>query len=638
MKKFLSLIFAVLIVFTAIPFTPMLTADAAVSGIFTYTVTSDNTVIINSIKASAKKVVIPETIKGMDVTSLSWDALSNCENFTSISFPSKMGSFSYYSLFGAPNLTEINIAKGNTYYASYQGVLYNKDYTQMLCIPSAKKGSITIPAKTQSVTGLSNISKLTSVKVNANNNNFTVIDGILYSKDKTKLIACPGGKSGKITVPASVKEINWDAFSGCKKISAINVNSKNKNYASVDGVLYNKKKTVVIVVPTGKTGTWTVPASVDYIPAYELSGGSNRLTKINVNAKNKYFSSVDGVLYTKNKKQLVLCPAKKSGKITIPDKTQYISDTAFTECQKITTIHFGAGITPNIPADTISIDGMPLTAIDGGLFSGCVSLKTVTVSAKNKYYTVYGGGIYNKKKTELVATVPGTISLNIPSTVKTLGYRSVSFSEVKNVKIPNSVTAISYMAFECAYNLTSIKIPNKVKTIEYGTFGSCQSLRSITIPKSVTEISFDVAYDCAKLKKIYYAGTKAQYNKINKEYAGIDNISVTYNSKGCTSHKFESATTCICSKCGYTETGKCLKKVKGTWYYFNNGIKDKSNTLVKHTDGKLYHVKGGKRVTDTAIVKYNGKRYYVKNGYVNKVTKTVKVGGKYYKVKKGVVV
>jgi len=631
MKKLLSLLFAVIIVFTAIPTASTLIADAAVSGIFTYSINSDGTVTIDSIKSSAKKVVIPEKIKGKDVTSFNWNAYSSFDNITSLTIPSTLNNFAYYMLGRAVNLTEINVAKNNAYYSSYQGVLYNKDYTQMLHIPENKKGSVTVHAMTKSVAYFSGCPKLTSIKVNSNNKNFVAIDGVLYSKDKTRLVACPGGKSGKVTVPASVTEISWDAFGGCKKITAININSKNKNYSSIDGVVYDKKKTSIVIVPVGKTGTLNVPASVYYIPEYDLAYGYNSLKKFNVNAKNKTYSSVDGVLYTKDKTALLLCPSKKTGKITIPDKTKYISEHAFNECHYITALHLGAGIcNPKLDVE--------YTAIDGGNFSGCIALKTVTVSPKNKYYTIYNGAIYNKKKTELVATLPKTISLTIPSSVKSIGYRAVSYTDVKNVKIPNSVTDISYNAFMCAYNLTSVKIPNKVKSIDWGTFNSCESLVSVSIPKSVKTIN-DYPFDgCPKFKKIYYAGTKAEFNKIEKQYAEIDDISVTYNSKGCTSHKFESKNTCICSKCGYTETGKCIKKIKGTWYYFSDGIKDKSNTLVKHTDGKLYHVKGGKRVKDTAIVKYKGKRYYVKNGVVSKVTKTVKIGKKYYKVKKGIVV
>ena len=78
-----------------------------------------------------------------------------------------------------------------------------------------------------------------------------------------------------------------------------------------------------------------------------------------------------------------------------------------------------------------------------------------------------------------------------------------------------------------------------------------------------------------------------------------------------------------------------LYKINGIQYYYKNGVIDKSNTLCKHTDGKWYHVKGGKRVYDTTLVKYNGTYYYVKNGVKNTSNTLVKYSGKWYHVKGG---
>ena len=69
-----------------------------------------------------------------------------------------------------------------------------------------------------------------------------------------------------IEIPDSVISIGNSAFSECEKLSAINVSSGNNNYASIDGVLFNKDKTELIQYPAGNFETaYTIPDSVTEI-------------------------------------------------------------------------------------------------------------------------------------------------------------------------------------------------------------------------------------------------------------------------------------------------------------------------------------------------------------------------------------
>ena len=60
----------------------------------------------------------------------------------------------------------------------------------------------------------------------------------------------------------SLTSIGRFAFSGCTSLKSINVNSGNSYYSSSDGILYNKDKTKLIRCPQGKTGSVTIPGSV----------------------------------------------------------------------------------------------------------------------------------------------------------------------------------------------------------------------------------------------------------------------------------------------------------------------------------------------------------------------------------------
>ena len=76
-------------------------------------------------------------------------------------------------------------------------------------------------------------------------------------------------KLQEITIPASVTYIGDTAFSWCLKLTAIKVDSSNKNFADINGVLFNKAKDTIISYPAGKTDkTYTTPDSVKEIDSF----------------------------------------------------------------------------------------------------------------------------------------------------------------------------------------------------------------------------------------------------------------------------------------------------------------------------------------------------------------------------------
>lgn len=86
-------------------------------------------------------------------------------------------------------------------------------------------------------------------------------------------------KLERIEIPPSVKRIDSHSFEGCENLTMISVDDNNNYYSSVDGVLYDKKKTTIYRVPEGRKGVFHINSSVETISASSFSNCS-KLTKI----------------------------------------------------------------------------------------------------------------------------------------------------------------------------------------------------------------------------------------------------------------------------------------------------------------------------------------------------------------------
>ena len=116
-----------------------------------------------------------------------------------------------------------------------------------------------------------------------------------------------------------------------------------------------------------------------------------------------------------------------------------------------------------------------------------------------------------------------TFTINDDSMTASIGAKSTDMPE--NVVIPHkyvvgekiySVTSLAENAFKNCTTIKRITIPNTVTNIGRWAFQYCSSLNGIDIPTSIVSIGMASTSSCNNLAHLYYKGTEAQWNDINK--------------------------------------------------------------------------------------------------------------------------
>ncbi len=298
-----------------------------------------------------------------------------------------------------------------------------------------------------------------------------------------------------ITIPKNVTTIEVPLFPFCSNLSSINVNTSNASFSSDNGVLFNKDKTELIAYPPGKEGDYSsIPVSVTTI-------GNSAFTT-----------------------------CTKLTAITLPDTVTTIGESAFYACTGLTSI--------DIPENVATIGDLA--------FFVCSSLTAIGVQANNaNFYNDASGVLFNKDRTELIAYPAGKTpgGYTIPDTVTTIRLGAFAACKITTVTIPESVTTIGRMAFLSCKNLTNVDISARVTEIPYEMFSGCTSLTGISIPDSVTTIDSEAFYQCTSLTNVTIPDsvTEIRFSAFNG-CTGLTSVTIpdsvttigTYTFKGCT--------------------------------------------------------------------------------------------------------
>lgn len=339
------------------------------------------------------------------------------------------------------NLTTINVDKENQYYTSVNGILFSKDMSDLIVYPYGKQD---FEYKVQNNVKNIKISNNDTLKKIILPDSATTLS-IVECSELEEIVLNVGlqeikkafngcAKLSEIFIPKSVGKIEQCPFNRCNKLKRIEVNPNNENYFSHEGVLYNKKDKSLLVYPLGK---------MEQI--YSIMIGTLSIAH-NAFCQNKY-----------------IC------KIVIPNGVQTIGGMAFAGCYSLQIVSM---------ADTVKY-------IDRFAFSLCCNLRYINLSKT-----------LQKIEDQMFVDCKSLESIYIPNNIKKIGYKAFAGCDfLKKIEISNGVEFIDGGCFESCECLEKISLPVNLKKINSRTFAGCTSLKDIIIPNSISEIDRDVFID-----------------------------------------------------------------------------------------------------------------------------------------------
>lgn len=418
------------------------------------------------------------------IKEISNSAFRNCKSLKLIKIPQNVSFIGSTAFYNAG--TAFSVMPSNKTFASVNGVLYNADKTALLKVPAYKQGNYKTPGTVTKVSsyafngcqeldkvtigeGIKKINKkafnnssvkeisfpstlktlknelniidtynLTDIVISGDNQYFSSVSGMLYSKDKSILYMYPAGRTGTVTFPDEVSDLS--VIPDKNMASAFSVATGHAVYSTDDGVLVTKGRTKIYAVPSAKTA-YKMGSSIKNIDCLKSAKPyMEKLRKITVNSQNKKFSSKDGVLMDKGRTKVILYPCAKKGSYKIPASVIKIDTNAFSGAKKLTNLLIGK----NITECNINLEN-------------CTALKGITVKEGDlRRFTLYNTRMVNLRRlvlpTSLISSeiygykgrledlvIAGWTNTSAEKLAKKTGAQFVSAGivpkQVKNIKI-----------------------------------------------------------------------------------------------------------------------------------------------------------------------------------------------------------
>ena len=229
---------------------------------------------------------MPEGISSVQIadgiTDIPDSAFWGCETLVDVALPQTLRTIGKGAFGQCVNLTRINIPEGVTSIG---------DSAFLMCGSLTR---LTIPDSVTSIEGNPFRHLAAEIMVSSQNPAISVVDGVVFNKGGTRLIACPSNKAGAYAIPQGVLEIGTHAFENCNDLTDVTIPAsvasivgnpfdfahlelklapENPDFSLIDGVLFDQTGTRLLVYPCGRPGdTCEVPEGTVEIGEFAFAG------------------------------------------------------------------------------------------------------------------------------------------------------------------------------------------------------------------------------------------------------------------------------------------------------------------------------------------------------------------------------
>ena len=262
----------------------------------------------------------------------------------------------------------------------------------------------------------------------------------------------------------------------------------------------------------------------------------DNLKEIEVAYGNPVFEDIEGVLFNKKDKELLIYPTgREECEYEIPSETKVVNGFAFGMCKNIESIFIPNGV----------------TEMKGNPFAGCSNIRNIEVSSEKSLFDFDGSALIDKSKSRIICYVDSKLvneykickgiaeigdsafsycryltridmtddvvrignnaffsctslnSIGMSKNVRYIGdYAFADCTELKKVEICDKTSHIGSRIFEYCYSLERVDFPDSVISMGEGIFESCIALKYVTLPEKITDISNYMFSGCMSLKDI----------------------------------------------------------------------------------------------------------------------------------------
>lgn len=438
------------------------------------------------------------------------------QKVTKIVIGANVTYFETVDFYNFDNLTEFEVDSSNPFYASQDGLLYNKDQTTLIRVPGGLQGALTLSSGITTVESraFSYCMKLTSVVLPEGVTelgygafwNCTTLEGL--------------------TLPSSLNKVGSESFFFNLALHHVNYAGTVADWETIEIGYGNRLLCLSSIHCTD--GDVPIAGSIGEEINYTLTpegvltvtGAGNWDSEAF-----KYSSTIQSVVLENGVTEIgqeAFSGCSHLASAIIPDSVEAIRTRAFSTCENLQSIR--------IPGN--------VTEMGDEVFNWCYTLTEVTFGGTVEDWQALVGETNNPKLDELSITCSdgtvepkpktGTIGEGVSYTLTLDGLMTVTGagewyswplnydirSKIISIILESGVTEIGEGAFAWCSNLSQIFIPDTVTEIKYEAFYGCNSLASVTIPGSVKTIGNEAFDGCEILEEIRFDGTKAQWQAL----------------------------------------------------------------------------------------------------------------------------